>query len=137
MVLVHVRTTENVLVNKHVIRLEAFMTNKNDKIFLGDQPTFQKISIWIKTMLFPDVPEIQEQSMMVLHVIPRQFQQLLQHWQKQWTHCTCSDGDYSRWELYISLSTQSQNFEICPCMWTISEADHLNLSACPQFLWRQ
>jgi hypothetical protein len=36
---------------------------------------------------------------MALHMIPKdQFQQLLQHWQKQCTHCICSEGDHSRAE---------------------------------------
>jgi hypothetical protein len=36
---------------------------------------------------------------MVLHMIPKgQLQQLLQHWQKQCTHCICSEGDHSRVE---------------------------------------
>jgi hypothetical protein len=46
----------------------------------------------IKQCRFQDVSGIQEQSLTVLHLVPKcQFQQ----WQKCWTHCINSKEDYT------------------------------------------
>jgi hypothetical protein len=42
-----------------------------------------------------DVTEIQEQSLIVLHAIPKsQFQWCFQQWQKRWTRRINPEGEY-------------------------------------------
>jgi phage terminase large subunit-like protein len=49
----------------------------------------------LKGRRFQDVTEIQEQSLTVLHAIPKsQFQRCFQQWQKRWTRCINSEGEY-------------------------------------------
>jgi hypothetical protein len=49
----------------------------------------------LKGHRFQDVTEIQEQSLTVLHAIPKsQFQRCFQQWQKRWTRCINSEGEY-------------------------------------------
>jgi hypothetical protein len=46
---------------------------------------FQRMKSKLKWRHFQDVTEIQEQSLTVLHVIPKsQFQRFFQQWQKRW-----------------------------------------------------
>jgi hypothetical protein len=49
----------------------------------------------LKWRRFQDVTEIQEQSLIVLHAIPKsQFQRCFQQWQKRWTRCINSEGEH-------------------------------------------
>jgi hypothetical protein len=49
----------------------------------------------LKERRFQDVTEIQEQSLTVLHAIPKsQFQRCFQQWQKHWFRCINSEGEY-------------------------------------------
>jgi hypothetical protein len=49
----------------------------------------------LKGRRFQDVTEIQEQSLTVLHTIPKsQFQRCFQQWQKRWTRFINSEGEY-------------------------------------------
>jgi hypothetical protein len=49
----------------------------------------------LKGYCFQDVTEIQQQSLTILHTIPKcQFQWCYQQWQKCWTHCINLKGEY-------------------------------------------
>jgi hypothetical protein len=56
---------------------------------------FPRIKSKLKRRRFQDVTEIQEQSLTVLHAIPKsQFQRCFQQWQKLGTPCMNSEGEY-------------------------------------------
>jgi hypothetical protein len=49
----------------------------------------------LKGRRFQNVTEIQEQSLAALNAIPKsQFQRCFQQWQKRWTRCINSEGEY-------------------------------------------
>jgi hypothetical protein len=55
---------------------------------------FPRMKVKLKRGCFQDANEIQEQSMTVLHAIPKsQFQRCFQQWHKRWTRCINSEGD--------------------------------------------
>jgi hypothetical protein len=55
---------------------------------------FLRMKLKVKGRRF-HVTEIQEESLTILHAIPKsQFQQFFQQWQKRWTHCMNSKGEY-------------------------------------------
>jgi hypothetical protein len=56
---------------------------------------FPRMKSKLKGRRFQDVTEIQEQSLTVLHAIPKsQFQRCFQQWQTRWTRCINSEGEY-------------------------------------------
>jgi hypothetical protein len=56
---------------------------------------FPKMKSKLKGRRFQDVTEIQEQLLNVLNAIPKsQFQRCFQQWQKRWTNCINSEGEY-------------------------------------------
>jgi hypothetical protein len=49
----------------------------------------------LKGRRFQGVTEIQEESLTVLHAIPKsQLQRCFQQWQIRWTRCINSEGEY-------------------------------------------
>jgi hypothetical protein len=53
---------------------------------------FPKMNSKLKGRRFQDVTEIQEQSLTVLHAIPKS--QCFQQWQKCWTRCINPEGEH-------------------------------------------
>jgi hypothetical protein len=55
---------------------------------------FPRMKLKLKGSRFQDITEIQEQSLTVLHVIPKcQFHWCFQQWQKRWTRCINSERE--------------------------------------------
>jgi hypothetical protein len=56
---------------------------------------FPRMKSKLKWLRFQDVNEIQEQSLTVLHAIPKsQFQRCFQQWQKHWIRCINPERKY-------------------------------------------
>jgi hypothetical protein len=56
---------------------------------------FPTVKSKLKGRHFQDVTEIQEQLLTVLDAIPKsQFQRYFQQWQKRWTRCMNSEGEF-------------------------------------------
>jgi hypothetical protein len=56
---------------------------------------FPRMKLKLKGRRFQDLTEIQEQSLTILHVIPKsQFHWCLQQWPKCWLHCINLEGEY-------------------------------------------